>query len=162
MDKSVEEAMKLTDRKHYCPQEAYEDHPVPIGHAATISAPHMHVHALNLLKDYLRPGMKVLDVGVGSGYLASAMGRMVGPKGKVIGIDYIPELVKLAKTNISKADKDIMDSGVVTVIQADGWKGYESEAPFNAIHVGAAAETMPEALVEQLASPGRMIIPVGK
>ena len=165
----IKNAMAAVDRAHYVPDEyqseAYEDHPIPIGHAATISAPHMHAHALSLLEDHCKPGMKVLDVGCGSGVLCSMFARMVtenGADGKVVGIDYIKALVDMSDTNIKKgAEKAFLDSGVITLHQGDGWKGVPESAPYDAIHVGAAAATMPQDLVDQLAPGGRMVIPVG-
>merc|ERR1719217_658565 len=87
---AVEKAMLATDRCNYAPRDAYADQPQPIGHQATISAPHMHAHALELLSERLYEGARVLDVGCGSGYLSAVMAEMVGPKGFVVGIDYLP------------------------------------------------------------------------
>merc|ERR1719217_1669778 len=86
---AVEKAMLATDRCNYAPRDAYADQPQPIGHNATISAPHMHAHALELLADFLTPGARALDVGCGSGYLCACMAEMVGPSGLVVGIDYL-------------------------------------------------------------------------
>eukprot|EP00931_Biecheleriopsis_adriatica_P063130 TRINITY_DN38196_c0_g1_i1.p1 TRINITY_DN38196_c0_g1~~TRINITY_DN38196_c0_g1_i1.p1 ORF type:complete len:221 (+),score=49.58 TRINITY_DN38196_c0_g1_i1:91-753(+) len=157
----VEQAMMSVDRGNYCPKNAYTDAPQSIGYQATISAPHMHAHALELLSGHLRPGMCALDVGSGSGYLAAVMARMVGTEGRVIGIDYLPPLVVQSITNVRKADADLLDSAVLQLEQGDGWQGYEQAAPFDCIHVGAAAEKVPEALLEQLKPGGRMVIPVG-
>merc|ERR1712232_1317803 len=65
---NVEKAMSCTDRKHYAPRDWYADSPQPIGMQATISAPHMHAHALELLAGHLTLGSRALDVGCGSGY----------------------------------------------------------------------------------------------
>ncbi|KAL0067451.1 hypothetical protein AAF712_005438 [Marasmius tenuissimus] len=133
-----------------------------IGYGATISAPHMHAYASEHLLSYLRPGAKVLDVGSGSGYLVAVLHHLVSPSGKVIGIEHVEELVEWSRENMLKDGlKDELDSGKIQLIAGDGRKGYPSEGPYDAIHVGAAAPTVPEALIEQLASPGRMFIPVG-
>jgi protein-L-isoaspartate(D-aspartate) O-methyltransferase len=95
----VERTLRQCDRGHYVdsgvPREyAYQDAPLPIGHQETISAPHMHATCLELLRGHLRPGARVLDVGSGSGYLAAAMGLMVSPGGRVLGIEKHPELAE--------------------------------------------------------------------
>merc|ERR1719321_861530 len=153
--------MLATDRGDYAPQDAYSDRPQSIGMAATISAPHMHALALDLLVDHLKPGARVLDVGSGSGYLCACMARMVGPSGLVIGVDHLSPLVELAVTNIKKADADLLDAQLA-ILHGDGWKGCPDDAPFDCIHVGAAAESIPASLLEQLKPGGRMVIPVGR
>lgn len=83
----VVQALQAVDRADFVRDKgsAYLDQPQPIGHAATISAPHMHGAVLDLLEHKLQPGARVLDVGSGSGYLAAAMAQMVQPGGKVYG-----------------------------------------------------------------------------
>jgi len=157
----VEQAMLKVDRGHYTDRNPYEDRPQGIGYAATISAPHMHVHALQHLEDQLQEGMTALDVGSGSGYLTACMSYMVGDTGRVIGIDHIDTLVDRSVTNMRKGNAELLDSGRVELVTGDGRQGYASVAPFDAIHVGAAAPTLPEELIRQLKPGGRMIIPVG-
>jgi len=155
--------------------EAYEDHPLSIGRGATISAPHMHVVALQALEQHLRPGVKVLDVGSGSGYLTACFRAMVmqtqegegeqerqqlEATGKVIGIEVVDDLVVYGRENVKRANPELAER--VEIVKADGWKGFPSEAPFHAIHVGAAADETPQELLNQLAPGGRMIIPVGE
>jgi len=137
-------------------------------------------------KKYPTKPLSILDVGCGSGYLTAVFGRMVEPKtnrkttsspsspssssfsttlneGKVYGIDVIPQLVELSKTNISKQDRDLLLDGSSTVhlLTRDGWKGYPEGAPYHAIHVGAAAATFPRELMKQLTVGGVMVVPVG-
>jgi len=181
--KAVDRANYVVDKRH-----AYEDSPQSIGHDATISAPHMHAHAAELLLPFLRDrpagsgssgGTRVLDVGAGSGYLTSVFYHLVrdtqpqphehersnsssSAAAVVVGIEHIPTLTSLAEKNI-RADglgKAIDEQGIV-LVTGDGRLGYAEKGPYDAIHVGAAARTVPPALVEQLATPGRMIIPVG-
>lgn len=83
----VHAAMLFTDRGKYAKHNPYTDAPQGIGYGVTISAPHMHAHALELLKDHLTAGERALDVGCGSGYLTVCMALMVGETGKAIGID---------------------------------------------------------------------------
>eukprot|EP00438_Fugacium_kawagutii_P023171 Skav200828 [mRNA] locus=scaffold3034:90460:91785:+ [translate_table: standard] len=106
----VEQAMVKVDRSNYAPQNPYTDAPQPLGHQATISAPHMHAHALELLRNHLQPGMRALDVGCGSGYLAAVMARMVGIEGQVVAIDYLAPLVALSLENLRKEDADLLES----------------------------------------------------
>ncbi|XP_047986400.1 protein-L-isoaspartate(D-aspartate) O-methyltransferase isoform X2 [Leguminivora glycinivorella] len=158
---AVANAMNSVDRKNYCPYAPYHDSPQSIGYSATISAPHMHAHALERLKNQLIPGEKALDVGSGSGYLTACMAFMVGETGRVIGIEHIPELVQMATKNIKKDNPALLTSERIKLIAGDGRVGYEAEAPYSAIHVGAAAPTLPQALIEQLKPGGRLIVPVG-
>lgn len=127
---------------------------------------------------YLKPGGKVLDIGSGSGYLVAVLHELVSPAGKVVGIDHIPELVQDSVSNLKKDGREnTLENGEIEMIAGDGRKGYAAggqwniiffpsyeriwTGPYDAIHVGAAAPTMPQALIDQLASPGRMFIPVG-
>ncbi|PPQ80871.1 hypothetical protein CVT25_001880, partial [Psilocybe cyanescens] len=121
-----------------------------------------HAYATEHLLPYLHQGSKVLDVGSGSGYLVSVLHELVSPGGKVVGIDHIPELVDASIENIKKDGRGkAMENGEITMIVGDGRLGYPAGGPYNAIHVGAAAPTVPQELIDQLAKPGRMFIPVG-
>ncbi|XP_045150299.1 protein-L-isoaspartate(D-aspartate) O-methyltransferase isoform X2 [Echinops telfairi] len=153
--------MLATDRSHYAKCNPYMDSPQSIGFQATISAPHMHAYALELLFDQLHEGAKALDVGSGSGILTACFARMVGASGKVIGIDHIKELVDDSINNVRKDDPVLLSSGRVHLVVGDGRMGYAAEAPYDAIHVGAAAPVVPQALLEQLKPGGRLILPVG-
>ncbi|KAI7850988.1 protein-L-isoaspartate O-methyltransferase [Circinella umbellata] len=157
----VLEAMKAVDRNDYAPRRPYSDHPQSIGYGATISAPHMHAYALEKMQDYLKPGMKALDVGSGSGYLTVCMADMVGPEGQVIGIEHIQELVDMSNRNVRKHRADWIDSGRVKFITGDGRQGYPEGSLYDCIHVGAASSEKPTKLLEQLKSPGMLLSPVG-
>ena len=127
---------------------------------------------------YLRPGGKVLDVGSGSGYLVAVLHELVTPGGKVVGIDHIPELVQDSIANLKKDGwEEAMKKGEIVMITGDGRFGFpeggelpflltlnaseQCLGPYDAIHVGAAASKVPQALIDQLAKGGRMFIPVG-
>ncbi|TLS23091.1 uncharacterized protein PpBr36_06613 [Pyricularia pennisetigena] len=175
--------MSMVDRGHYSRQMPYEDSPQPIGHGATISAPHMHAMAIESLLDYIQPrpgnpAPRVLDIGSGSGYLTRVIAELVGPKGTVVGVEHIPALRDLAEQNTAKSDegKRLLASGRLKFRVGDGRKGWvepdedlrqeemETVADrgkgWDAIHVGASAAELHEELINQLRAPGRMFIPV--
>jgi len=163
---SVAEAMLGTDRQHYSPRNPYMDAPQSIGHGVTISAPHMHAFAMEYLRDHMKPGAKVLDVGSGSGYLTACFYRYIKSQGenantKVVGIEHQPELVRQSTANLNADDVNLLQSGQLIIVEGDGRKGCPEHGPYNAIHVGAASPELPNALIEQLAKGGRLIVPVG-
>jgi len=122
----------------------------------------MHANACESLLPFLKPGAKVLDVGSGSGYLTHVIAELVKPGGSVVGIDHIQGLVALANTNTAKSSegRELMKNGGIVFVKGDGRKGYSEEAPYDAIHVGAAAAVHHQELVDQLKSPGRLFVPV--
>lgn len=167
---TVLKAMLEVDRRHYVPsanavaEAVYADVPQVLGQQSTISAPHVHAQCLELLAPRLHPGASALDVGCGSGYMAAAMARMVtcgGHRGHVVAIDYLDYLVEVSIQNVSKADQDLLASAALEFHRGDGWLGWAAGAPYDAIHVGAAAVRVPEALLLQLRPGGRLVVPVG-
>lgn len=154
-------ALQATDRAHYSPRDPYTDSPQGIGSNATISAPHMHAHCLELVHHKLAPGAHVLDVGCGSGYLTACLARLVGPTGRVVGIEHIQALTDLSRRNLNRDDPALLQTGAVILVTGDGRLGYPPEAPYDVIHVGAASPTFPQALADQLKPDGILVVPEG-
>lgn len=164
----VETVLRHVDRRAFLPPnttpyQAYADAPLALPCAATISAPHMHALALELLNEYLTPSSSALDVGAGSGFFAACMASLVGPDGTVVAIEHAPQLSQLARTNLDNfANAHSSQSACPVIVHtSDGRLGASQFAPFKAIHVGAAAPGVPPALVSQLARQGAMVIPIG-
>jgi protein-L-isoaspartate(D-aspartate) O-methyltransferase len=159
----VESVMKSVDRADFTKYNAYYDGAQTIGYQSTISAPHMHGIAMELLSNHLIKGKRSLDVGSGSGYLTLCFAKMMAdqPDAVSYGVEHIPELVKSSIANIRKNHPTYLDSGKVVITVGDGRLGLPEHAPYDAIHVGAAAAQIPKELIDQLANGGRMVIPVG-
>jgi protein-L-isoaspartate(D-aspartate) O-methyltransferase len=105
----------------------------------------------------LRPGLKILEVGAGSGYHAATIAEQIGPGSWVYTIERSPELVKTARENIERSGY----SDRVVIVQGDGSLGYPDRAPYDRILVTAAAPKVPQSLIRQLAVRGLLIVPVG-
>lgn len=167
--RKVKEIMTETDRKHYCPQTPYVDAPQSIGNGVTISAPHMHAYALELLIEKFKSGGRALDVGSGSGYLTACLARAnrkaanatANSGNIVVGIEHQPSLVELAIKNINKDDPNFIKNKELIIIEGDGRNGCDEYGPYDIIHVGAAAPKTPDVLLGQLKPGGRLICPVG-
>lgn len=154
-DRRVLEAMAAVPRHEFVPVElhhlAYADGPLPIGHHQTISQP--YIVALMLQLASLRGGETVLEVGTGSGYQAALLGRLAS---RVYTVECIPELAAGARRVLER-----LGIGNAEVVEGDGSRGLPEHAPYQAIVVAAAAPRVPQALKDQLADGGRLVIPVG-
>lgn len=154
-DEATISAMRDVKRHLFVPRgmenRAYEDGPLPIGYGQTISQPYIVAYMTELLQ--LKRSDKVLEIGTGSGYQAAVLGEIVD---SVFTVEIIKELGNSAAERLAKEGYDN-----VHVKVADGYFGWEEEAPFDGIIVTATAGSIPKHLVEQLADGGRMIIPVG-
>lgn len=155
----VLEAMETVPRHVFLPPDqqpyAYQDTPLHIGSGQTISAPHMVGLMLEILD--LQPGMKVLEIGGGSGYHAALMAYLVRPNGHVYTVEIIEELAERAREALQQTGF----AEAVDVVVADGSRGLPEHAPYDRITVAAAAPSVPEPLKEQLVDGGRLLVPVG-
>ncbi len=154
-DESILEAMRNVPRHEFVPPEyldqAYDNHPLPIGHGQTISQP--YIVALMTQAAQVQAGDRVLEVGTGSGYQAAVAATLAE---HVYSVEIIGALADSAGERLQRLGYDN-----VSVQHADGYFGWQDHAPFDAILVTAAPDHIPQPLVQQLKSGGRMVIPVG-
>lgn len=154
-DPQVLEAMRKVPR-HLFVQDAlraqsYEDHPLPIGYGQTISQPYIVASMSQMLQT--TPGMKVLEIGTGSGYQAAVLAAMGCD---VYSVERVRELYTQARERLFE-----MKYFKIRLKLDDGTLGWPDEAPFDRIIVTAGGPEVPAPLVEQLNDPGVLIIPVG-
>jgi protein-L-isoaspartate(D-aspartate) O-methyltransferase len=155
-DPDVLHAMRTVLRHEFVPDDyrdqAYADHPLPIGYGQTISQPYIVAWMTELLE--LEPGAKVLEIGTGSGYQAAVLAEL--PRVEVYTIEIVPQLAEQAHQRLAR-----LGYADVHTMQGDGYYGWPEHAPFDAIIVTAAPDHLPQPLVEQLAEGGRLVIPIG-
>lgn len=153
-------AFKKIKRKDFILEEFKDEsegnYPLSIGYGQTISQPLTVAFMLELLQP--KKGDKILDIGSGSGWTTALLANIVGEKGKVYGIEIIPELKKFQEKNISKYN--YIKKGIVELFCVDGTKGLPEKKPFDKILVSAMSSKIPLALKEQLRIRGRMVIPI--
>ncbi len=154
-DPAVLAAMRAVPRHKFVPEryldQAYADHPLPIGYGQTISQPYIVALMTEALK--VKPGDKVLEIGTGSGYQAAVLAEMGV---EVYTVEIIPELARSAEERLRE-----LGYTNVRALNADGYNGWPEHAPYDAIIVTAAPDHLPQPLVEQLKPGGRLVIPIG-
>lgn len=155
-DQRVLAAMRSVPRERFVPaavsSQAYGDHPLPIGFGQTISQPYIVAYMSEALQ--LSKSAKVLEIGTGSGYQAAILGELAG---QVYSIEIVPELAERARQTL-----DALGYANVHVRTGDGYQGWPEQAPFDRIMVTAAPDHVPQPLIDQLATGGRLVIPVGR
>jgi len=151
----VLQAFESIDREDFVlrqhKEDAYLDEPLPLMEGQTISQP--TTVAIMTQASEIEPGMKVLEIGSGSGYQAAILSKLAGREGNVFTIERIKKLVNYAR-------KTLKGFRNVSVIHADGTKGYSKEAPYDRIVVTAAASELPKDIFKQLKPNGMMVIPI--
>lgn len=155
----ITEAMSATPRAEYLPAaqrgDAYTDQALPIAGGQTNSQPRTVRDMLRLLA--VPAGARVLDVGSGSGWTTAMLAHLVGPTGSVIGVEILPELVEWGAENLACAERPW-----ARIVQArSDVLGWPDGAPYDRILVSAMATRLPDALVNQLAPEGLLVVPVG-
>jgi protein-L-isoaspartate(D-aspartate) O-methyltransferase len=155
-DSATLRAMRAVPRHLFVPQDlralAYEDRPLPIGNDQTISQPYIVAFMTEQLR--LTPRSRVLEVGTGSGYQAAVLAEIAA---EVYTIEIVAPLADSATARLAR-----LDYRRVHTRTGDGYLGWPQAAPFDAIIVTAAADSVPPPLVAQLRPGGRMVIPVGE
>lgn len=148
-------AMGRVPRHEFVPEElrprSYEDRPLPIGYGQTISQPYIVAFMTEELNP--RPTDRVLEIGAGSGYQAAVLAGLVS---EVYTIEIVDALAQRARADLKR-----LGYTNVQVRSGDGYQGWPEAAPFDAVIVTCAPESVPQPLVDQLRDGGRMIIPVG-
>ena len=156
-NKRIINALRTVDRKDFVPSayaaESYADTSLPIGYGQTISQPTTVAIMLELLRP--KKGEKILDVGSGSGWTTALLAALVGPYGKVHGVERIPELVAFGTKNLRK-----YPFANATITQAGTLLGLPLYAPYDRILVSAACEKIPQELLKQLKVKGTLVIPI--
>ncbi len=155
---AIESALRLAPRDRFLPDDqrhlADADRPLPLGHGQTSSQPRTVVDMLRLLD--VRPGARVLDVGAGSGWTTALLAHLVGPTGRVHGVELVPELATWGAANLAAADVP----WAVLEQATPGVLGRPDLAPFDRVLVSAAARTLPGEQVDQLVEGGVKVCPV--
>ena len=156
-NQKVLQAIARTPRHVFVPEilahKAYDNTALPIGQGQTISQPYIVARMSELLLEGGNPE-SILEIGTGSGYQTSILAQITP---KVFSVERIKSLQWQAKRRLQS-----MDLHNVSMKHGDGWKGWASKAPFEAIIVTAAPTSVPQALLDQLADGGRLVIPVGE
>ena len=162
MEKTLRNAFAQIKREDFVPGELKElanvDQALPIGSGQTISQPYVVAFMLEKLQP--KPGDKILDIGAGSGWTTALLSHIVGPTGKVIGIEVLPELAEFGKTNVTKYN--FIGKGIATILCRNGDEGYNAQAPYDGILVSASLpqKELPKAWKEQLKVNGRIVVPI--
>ena len=157
-NEQVLQAIANSPRHIFIPEilahKAYDNTALPIGQGQTISQPYIVAKMSELLLDEQSKPKSILEIGTGSGYQTSILAQLAD---HVFSVERIKSLQFQAKRCLRA-----MDLHNISMKHGDGWQGWASKAPFDAIIVTAGAASVPQALLEQLVDGGRLVIPVGE
>lgn len=152
-------AFRAIDRADFVPDslrdQAYANHPLPIGYGQTISQPYTVAFMLELLQP--QSGQLILDIGSGSGWQTALLAYIVGPTGHILAIERIPELAEQSIKNLSRYN--FIKRGIVTIKSANAQNGAPDLAPFDKIIAAAEVKTIPALWLDQLTNGGRLVTP---
>lgn len=150
-------AFSIVKRENFVPHNlenmAYEDTPLPIGEGQTISQPYTIAVMFSLLE--LKKGQKVLEIGSGCGYASALMSEIVGPHGKIFGIERVNELVQ-------KSRKNLKDYKNIKIYNKNGFFGFPKYAPFDRVIISASCREIPKKVIMQVKNNGIIVAPVGE
>jgi len=154
---SIIKAFKKVDRANFVSRKlrvlSYEDRPLPAVSGQTISQPSTVAFMLEQLG--VKAGQKILDIGFGTGWTTALLSEITGSTGHVYALEYNIEMYNLGSKNLK-----LQGCGNITVSHKSGWSGLPQAQPFDRILVSASAQKIPKQLVNQLGSPGRLVIPL--
>ena len=155
-DERVLDAMRAVPRHFFVPDalksQAYKDNALPIAANQTISQPFIVARMTELLE--LNNQSKILEIGAGSGYQTAILSQLAG---KIFAVERVPQLADEAQNRINK-----LNLRNVTLVCGDGTNGLEKQQPFDGILVAAGAPSLPEPLLKQLKTGGKLVIPIGE
>jgi protein-L-isoaspartate(D-aspartate) O-methyltransferase len=157
MNPAIESAFRAVPRQNFLPPSvAYHANvnaPLTIGYGQTNSQPETVAMMLEWLE--VEPGDSVLDVGSGSGWTTALLAYLTGAKGQVTAVESVPKLVEFGRANCKR-----LNITNAAFFEAGKTLGWPDKAPYDRILVSAAADELPQELVDQLKPEGRMVIPV--
>jgi len=150
-------AFSVVKRENFIPRNlksmAYEDTSLPIGRGQTISQPYTIAIMFSLLE--LKKGQKILDIGSGCGYASALMSEIIGPRGKIFGIERINDLAKKSRKNLEYYKS-------IKIYNKNGFLGLQKHAPFDRILISASCREIPKKVAMQVKNNGIIVAPINE
>ncbi|KAL1463097.1 hypothetical protein WDU94_014884 [Cyamophila willieti] len=165
-DPRVEDVLKKYNRANYLPfhesHSVYKDKYIYLGCGAEFSSPFVQAEALHLLRNHLKPGANVLELGSGTGYLATCMAEMLEGNGSVVGLDLVSPLVDFSVKATVEHAPHLLEKNNIKLLVGDGRYGYKEYAPYDVIYTDCSLRAIPSVLTDQLKPGGRLIMTLGR